>query len=297
MKGFITVIDFEGTSRNLSPRATEIGLVALDENLVEVASFESLVRPPVDAYASSLAFAHLSREEVEAAPSFIDLWPSIYPFLNSRLLVAHNKVYEIGVINREFRDLGLSIIPKFLCTLEWSRKVLGRETENHQLGTLCSHLGIKLSNAHEALSDARATGELLRRLASRSEDLQSYLGRVKNSLVEYDLPKTPEIRAVVRERFVADENSERTIELAVKRIKSEHLNLIVLTGTPAIGKAGFKELMASYGLENRETPPTKATAFVLRADKSPGMSKIKTAQKYGVPVLLESDLPALLGRL
>jgi DNA polymerase-3 subunit epsilon len=297
MEGFITVIDFEGTSINQSPRATEIGLVALDENFEEVASFESLVNPPVEAQASSLAFSHLTRKEIKAAPTFIELWPSIHPFLNSRLLVAHNKIYEEGVIKREFEDLGIATIPNFLCTYHWGRRVIGQESENHKLGTLCAHLGVALTNAHEALADARATAEVLKKLVSRSRELKTFIEGAKNSVVEFDHPRMQSKQSVTRFRFINDEESGHRVELAIKRIKTDCLKLVVLTGTPIIGKDGFRELMASQGLENRETPPTMGTAFVLRANKSPGMSKIKTAQKYGVPVLLESDLPALLAQL
>jgi len=297
MKGFITVIDFEGTSINQAPRATEIGLVALDENFNEVASFESIIKPPITAQASALAFSHLTQKQIKSAPTFAQLWPAIHPFFNSRLLVAHKKVYEVGVVKREFDDLNIDVMPNFLCTYQWASKILGKESENHQLGTLCSHLGINLTNAHEALADARATAELLKILTSRSDELKRTLDATKSSLVEFKQPQFTSAPVVTRERFVPDADSERTVETAIKRIKSDLLKLVVLTGTPVIGKDGFKDLMAAHGLENRETPPTQGTAFVLRADKGAGMSKIRKAQELGIPVLLESDLPALLGRL
>ena len=56
LPGKVTVIDFETTSL-VDPRATEIGLVALDDELNEVASFETVIRPPKAASKQSIAFS------------------------------------------------------------------------------------------------------------------------------------------------------------------------------------------------------------------------------------------------
>jgi hypothetical protein len=73
--------------------------------------------------------------------------------------------------------------------------------------------------------------------------------------------------------------------------------LVVVTGTPDEGKEEFRVLMAEVGLEYRETPPTLGTAFVVQANSSPGMSKIRRAIEIGVPVLSESDALLLVEKL
>ena len=56
-------------------------------------------------------------------------------------------------------------------------------------------------------------------------------------------------------------------------------------------------MMAKVGLVYRETPPTLGTAFVVQANISPGMSKIRKAIELGVPVLSESDALLLVEKL
>ena len=80
------------------------------------------------------------------------------------LIVSHNKIYEINVLRNELTDISVKKFPPFICTLEWSRKILGSKVPNHQLATLCDYFGIELTHAHEAISDARATAKLFAEL-------------------------------------------------------------------------------------------------------------------------------------
>ena len=59
LPGFITVIDFETTSIN-NPRATEIGLVALDLNLDPIAHYETVINPGKRVDKRSLGVSRLS---------------------------------------------------------------------------------------------------------------------------------------------------------------------------------------------------------------------------------------------
>ena len=77
----------------------------------------------------------------------------------------------------------------------------------------------------------------------------------------------------------------------------EGKTLVVVTGTPDIGKEGFGKLAKAVGLEYRETPPTKGTAFVVQANNAPGMSKIRKAQELNIPVLSEPDALILISKL
>ena len=293
----IVVLDFEGTSRLASARATEIGLVSLSEKFKILSEFESVVRAPIAADKSALSISRLSRVEISSAPTFAQLWPDISNRFSGKILVAHNKVYETNVLQNELRAISIGQFPPIVCTLEWSRKILGLRVKNHTLPTLCSFFDIDLVNAHEALADAKATAAVLEKLAELSPALVDEIDELKTRVVAYpDLPVNADV-VRVRERFQAEKSNENLLAIASQRVIKSRKTLVVVTGTPDEGKEEFRLIMADVGLEYRETPPTLGTAFVVQANISPGMSKIRRAIEIGVPVLSESDALLLVQKL
>ena len=293
----IVVLDFEGTSRLASARATEIGLVYLSEKFKILSEFESVVRAPIAADKSALSISRLSRVEISSAPTFAQLWPDISKRFSGKILVAHNKVYETNVLQNELRAISIGQFPPIVCTLEWSRKILGLRVKNHTLPTLCSFFDIDLVNAHEALADAKATAAVLEKLAELSPALVDEIDELKTRVVAYpDLPVNADV-VKVRERFQAEKSNENLLAIASQRVIKLRKTLVVVTGTPDEGKEEFRARMAEVGLEYRETPPTLGTAFVVQANISPGMSKIRRAIEIGVPVLSESDALLLVQKL
>jgi DNA polymerase III epsilon subunit-like protein len=293
----VVVLDFEGTSKLASSRVTEIGLVGLNNDLTPKFEFETLINPPVPPESSSLAFSRISRKELAVAPSFKEIWPQFASRLNQNLIVSHNRIYEINVLRNELFDLSVSKLPPFICTLEWSRKILSSKVPNHQLSTLCDYFGIELTHAHEAISDARATAQLFAELALLSDELQESIQRMQEQVVTFEITKLSEVKLVTRERFQALNSNSQLVEIAFKRVQFEGRRLVVVTGTPDVGKEDFGKLASEVALEYRETPPTKATAFVVQANNAPGMSKIRRAQELNIPVLSEQDALILISKL
>ena len=293
----VVVLDFEGTSKLASSRVTEIGLVGLNKDLTPKFEFETLINPPVPPEPTSLAFSRISRKEIAVAPTFKEVWPLFSSRLDQSLVVSHNKIYEINVLRNELFDLSVSKFPPFICTLEWSRKILSSKVSNHQLSTLCDYFGIELTHAHEAISDARATAQLFAELALLSDELQESIQRLQGQVVTFEATGVNEVKLVSRERFQALNANSHLVQIASKRVQFEGRTLVVVTGTPDVGKEDFGKLARAAGLEYRETPPTKATAFVVQANNAPGMSKIRRAQELNVPVLSEQDALILISKL
>lgn len=293
----LIVLDFEGTSRLPSARATEIGLVSISESFEIISEFESVIQAPIAPDKSALSVSRLSRSEISSAPTFAELWPLLRSQLNGKILVAHNKTYEINVLQNELRAISLKQIPPFICTLEWSRKILGLKVKDHTLPTLCSFFDIELVQAHEALSDARATGALIRELTKLSPALVDEIDALHSQVVTYPEVALNGMQPQVRERFHAQEKNEDLLAIALQRVTKLGKTLVVVTGTPDEGKEEFRVVMAGVGLEYRETPPTMGAAFVVQANISPGMSKIRRAIELGVPVLSESDALLLVEKL
>ena len=284
-----SVLDFEGTSRTSKAFATEIGLVRLSSGLERLEEYESVLNPSVKALKESMSYARLSTGEINSAPTFGEVWPFLSKFFSGTVMVAHNKIYEIGVLKNELAALGESNNPPFICTLEWSRKIIGSRSNSHALGRMCSYFDIPLDNAHEALADARATVVLFKKLLELSPAMVDAVTEAGREVVHFMQQPKQASEPRIRDRFRATEANSIEIDRAFARISVGKKRLVVITGTPDIGKLAFGELLSEVNLEYRETPPTMGTAFVIQANTAPGMSKIRKAQELGIPVLSESD--------
>ncbi|GAB3233307.1 hypothetical protein GCM10027447_29590 [Glycomyces halotolerans] len=96
------------------------------------------------------------------APTFEQIAGDLLQFLNGKIPVAHNISFDGRMIRNEYRRLGIDIpsLDEFgLCTMSWASHFL--PGVRRTLGDCCEAAGISNDRPHEALSDVRATAELL----------------------------------------------------------------------------------------------------------------------------------------
>lgn len=75
------------------------------------------------------------------------------------VLVAHNATFDMSFIESAFKRSGVDAKLKYIDTLSIARKKIP-DLENHKLGTVAEHFGIKLKNAHRAKYDAEVCGRI-----------------------------------------------------------------------------------------------------------------------------------------
>ena len=163
----VAVVDVETTG--LSPRTdrvVEIGVVLLDDRGEVEAEFETLINPGRDVGATGLH--GISATDVVEAPTFPDVAPHLHSLLAGRVVVAHNALFDLRFLGREFGRAGTPItLSPSLCTMRLAPLFFGSGTRSLQ--ALCGFLDIPLVHGHAALHDARATAHLM--LAMLSSDL------------------------------------------------------------------------------------------------------------------------------
>ena len=149
------VVDLETTGFGKNDRIIEVAAVVLHgETLDVIDQFDTLLNPVRDIGATDIH--GITASMVEFAPTFEEISVALSNVLDGKVLVAHNISFESRFLEQEFEridgefDLGLGI-----CTLKLS---------GEKLATACSRRGIQSTKAHRALSDARATAELLTHL-------------------------------------------------------------------------------------------------------------------------------------
>lgn len=163
-----TAIDFETATANQNS-ACAIGLVMVEQGII-VEEFYSLIQPPQNQYMWQTTRVHGIRPRDTAdAPTFKELFPRILPLINNRIMVAHNELFDRGVLrktmnyyNLPYDSLGL--MEKWECTFRIYQE---KGFKPARLNACCEVLGIEL-NHHEALSDARACANLYLRHADVS---------------------------------------------------------------------------------------------------------------------------------
>lgn len=298
MAARFTVLDFETTSRDNSARATEIGIVALDDFLCVSSIFETVIKPPVPPMKQSLSYSRLSLDQLDAAPEFVQVWPSIASYFDRRIVVAHKKDFEQAVIAHALADAGLPPIDlPFVCTLEWSKKILKHQVSGHSLQEVCAFLDVDLLEPHEAKVDAVATAGVFKALYEQSPEMREHCLALTSQTVPIPIPKGPGAKPLIRRRHKAEGLPETELQSIAAEIRTNSkIKLVVVTGTLMLSESRFSALVSSAGYELKESPATAGTAFVVQGYNG-GQSKIKKAIQYGRPVLTEQDAVRVLNIL
>lgn len=153
-------MDFE-TANYTPSSACSIALVVVRHNQI-VDSFYTLINPKTYFNKRNIQIHGIHEQDVEAAPTFAEVWPHIAPLFDPQHLVtAHNARFDINVLKATLTHYDITV-PHYLTidTLKTSRKFYP-EFPNHKLNTVSKALNIELKHHHNALADSIACAEIL----------------------------------------------------------------------------------------------------------------------------------------
>ncbi|MDO5094120.1 MAG: DEDD exonuclease domain-containing protein [Propionibacteriaceae bacterium] len=201
------VVDLETTGAGADAEITEIGAVKVCGGEV-VGEFQTLVRPESAIPAMIQVLTGITDAMVATAPTLNVALPSFLQFAGDSVLVAHNAPFDIGFLKRGCQALGLTWRRRTVIdTVALARQVLLKEeVRNCKLSTLAAYFHASVQPDHRALSDARATVDVLHGLLERVgnlgvdtvEDLREFLtcvtpDRRAKRVWAKDLPEAPGI--------------------------------------------------------------------------------------------------------
>lgn len=164
--------DVETPNRE-SRRMSAIGVTVIEDGRV-TDEFYSLVNPETHFDRFNVRLTGIDEAAVRDKPTFAEAWEKIEPFMSSGLLVAHNAVFDMGVLKRCLWDYGIRWKPyaRYLCTVQMGRQIL--PGMSHKLNVLCDYYGIALDH-HRAASDSRACAEILLRYLESGAEVRQYI--------------------------------------------------------------------------------------------------------------------------
>ena len=154
-------LDWETANAHRSS-ACAVGLVTVADGVV-VEEWGSLMQPPgrvthVDP--ANTAVHGLSAADLVGAPPFSEVWPEIERRLVVAPVVAHNAVFDLGVVKDATGVAGLPCPPLDVgCTLVLARAHYDLPT--YTLDAVAEVAGVRLDHHHEAVADAIAAAQIL----------------------------------------------------------------------------------------------------------------------------------------
>ena len=187
------VVDLETTGGAADSEITEVGAVKVRGGRV-LGEFQTLVRPSGGIPAMIQVLTGITNQMVASAPTASDVLPSFAEFAADAVIVAHNARFDTGFLRRGYEELGLQWPrPTVVDTVALARCALLRdEVPNCKLATLARHFRASTEPNHRALSDARATVDVLHGLLERVGNLGVH---TLEDLTEFALQVSPDRRA------------------------------------------------------------------------------------------------------
>ncbi len=156
------ICDIEATGLDTDRDIIEIALITWqDDRIVEI--YETLINPlrPVPEFISNLT--SITNRELKEAPKFYEVADAIHSRLEGAVFVSHKTEFDLELLKKKFEEMGQELKVKNFCTLKVAQLEIPG-LKNYNLDALCSFFGIKISNRHRAVGDARATLELFKQL-------------------------------------------------------------------------------------------------------------------------------------
>lgn len=138
----------------------EIGLTIV-ENLQIVESKSWLIQPKDNIYWERNISIHGIRPDQTAnKPLFPDVWNEILPYIENKVVVAHNTAFDMYAIADALNEYNLPFPTfEYFCTLRLSQRCFS--LLKYSLAPLCSSIGIHIENHHRACSDSEACAKVM----------------------------------------------------------------------------------------------------------------------------------------
>lgn len=161
------------TPNRLSDRMSAIGITVIEDGKI-TEEFYSLVNPETYFESFNTQLTGIDEEKVRDAPVFDEIWGSIEPMMEGGLIVAHNAVFDLGVLKRCLKGYGIEWKPyvRYLCTVQMGRRIV--PGISHKLNVMCDYYGISL-NHHQADSDSRACAEILLKYIESGAEIKNFI--------------------------------------------------------------------------------------------------------------------------
>ncbi|MDA0831265.1 MAG: exonuclease domain-containing protein [Proteobacteria bacterium] len=153
--GEFVFLDLETTGATVdADRITEIGLISVKDGVYQD-EWQTLINPQRKIPFNIQMITGIDDPMVENAPTFSDVYESLFARLDGKILVAHNVRFDYAFLRKEFKSNGIKYSPSLLCTVKLSR-LLYPEERKHGLDSIIKRLSLACGTRHRAMTDTQA---------------------------------------------------------------------------------------------------------------------------------------------
>lgn len=155
-------IDFE-TATSVPTSICSMGICVAEGGRI-TETRELLVKPePFEFNEYNIRIHGITPPEVQDMPTFDKYWHGVLPYLQNKVVVAHNASFDVGALRATLDHYNIEYpVFDYLCTVKLSQKAYP-ELPSHKLNNLAAALGITFSH-HHAADDAYACAKILLRI-------------------------------------------------------------------------------------------------------------------------------------
>lgn len=276
--GGFSVLDLEttGFGSKSGDRIVEIGVVSLNDQLVQTGRWSTLLNP--DRSVGPSGIHGIKQEWVASAPRFGEIAEDLANRIKGTTLVMHNASFDLAFLQMEFELSGLGHLldlGKPICTMRLSKSQLPNLSRAN-LTSVVFELGIDVEPRHSAETDALAASEVFQKLMKMSDASQFHL-RGSSKVIFSGQFSTDAVRCVTRPK------SQQTIENFTTQLVKR---LPLRTGL-SIGVLEYLEVLDGFLLDDQLTQGEMHKLVALAAEWGLGVEEIENAHKEYFEVLAE----------
>lgn len=161
----IAIVDIETTGPNISDgdRIIQIGAIIISNGTI-VNTYSMLINPDRDIPDHIVKLTGIEAKDVANAPKFQSVASLWYERLKDCVFVAHNLGFDLRILKESFAKFDLDFSPVALDSVILS-KILVPKAKGFNLTDLSNHFNFDYKEAHDALSDALITADIINQLA------------------------------------------------------------------------------------------------------------------------------------
>lgn len=149
----LVFVDIETNGLNhVRGRIIEVAAIRVERGKV-VKSFRSLLDPETELPQFITRLTGITIDELRKAPTFDQIADELKEIMEGALFVAHNVRFDYSFLKQEFGRVGMTFLPKQLCTVKLSRALYPHE-RSHKLEALIQRHSFIYSKRHRAYDDA-----------------------------------------------------------------------------------------------------------------------------------------------
>jgi len=167
----LAFIDIETTGLDVGKHEIiEIGCVLTSPDFDVIEKFELKIKPEhiMDADPTSLKVNKYDPLKWEDAYTLKEAMKILSTKVKDFIMVGHNVAFDAGFLEHAYSKTGIGNSMHYhkldTVSIAWAKLHREPDLEHFSLRDLCERFGIKNEKAHTALSDARATFELYKKL-------------------------------------------------------------------------------------------------------------------------------------